>query len=565
MQDNTPRSRLPTLPTLHRFHLLRHVALAFVVILALVMGSAPLAAQSNNTVGSVNSSIRLNVRSGPGTSYAVISRLDPGASVTILGANDGGDWLRIALDGASGEAWVAAAYIAQGNTPVETGEAAPQPPAASAALTGVTANANVRGGPGTNYPVITTLSAGSVVELLARSPAGDWYQVKAPNVSATAWVYASLVTVKGNAADLAVAAPDALPAAPAVAAPVAAAPAAAPINVPAPAGGGDFAYGITAQMWQSDKEGVANHVRNLGFTWVKQQVRWEFVETSPGAINWQEMDGIVNTMNTYGINVMFSVVTAPDWTRPTKGGTNGPPEDFQLFANFMGQIAGRYCGQSLAALEVWNEQNLQREWEGYALDPALYMDLLRRTYGAVKGACPSMLVISGATTPAGYSDVAFDDIDYLRGMYQNGLARYSDGVGIHPSGFANPPTTRFQDWQSGAYSAESHVNHRSFYFRSTLEESRGVMEQFGDSGKRLWPTEFGWGSTPSPHPGYEYEGRINEGQQAQWIVDAYRLMAGSGYVATAFLWNLDYNYGEMAAFSVIGRPAYDALKRMTGR
>jgi hypothetical protein len=146
-------------------------------------------------------------------------------------------------------------------------------------------------------------------------------------------------------------------------------------------------------------------------------VRWEYAEPQPGAIQWQEMDGIVDTMSGNGINVMFSVVTSPPWTRPTLGGTGGPPEDFQLFANFLGAIAGRYCGR-LQAIEVWNEQNLRREWEGFPLEPASYMDLLKRSYNSIKGACPAMLVISGATTPAGYSDVAFDDIDYLRGMYQ---------------------------------------------------------------------------------------------------------------------------------------------------
>jgi hypothetical protein len=193
------------------------------------------------------------------------------------------------------------------------------------------------------------------------------------------------------------------------------------------------------------------------------------------------------------------------------------------------------------------------------------MDLLKRSYNSIKAACPSMIVISGATTPAGYSDVAFDDIDYLRGMYQNGLAAYSDGVGIHPSGFANPPSVRFRDWESGGYQAPSHANHRSFYFLSTLEESRAVMEQFGDSGTLLWPTEFGWGSSPQPYPGYEYQARINEQTQADWIVESFRIMANSGYVGVAFLWNLNYSYGEMQTFSVIGRPAYAALKTLTGR
>jgi hypothetical protein len=341
------------------------------------------------------------------------------------------------------------------------------------------------------------------------------------------------------------------------------APAAAPVT--APNTGTGFGYGITANLWQGDKQGAADLIKQMGFGWVKQQIRWEYAEPEPGAINWQEMDGIVNTMNGNGINVMFSVVTSPPWARPTLGGTGGPPEDFQLFANFVGAIAGRYCGR-LQAIEVWNEQNLRREWEGFPLEPASYMDLLKRSYNAIKGACPAVLVISGATTPAGYSDVAFDDIDYLRGMYQNGLREYSDGIGIHPSGFANPPSVRFEDWASGNYDALSHVNHRSFYFLSTLEQSRRVMEENGDSAKKLWPTEFGWGSTPSPHPGYEYEARIGEGTQAQWIVQAFGTMRDSGYVAVPMLWNLNYPRDtEMGAFAVVGRPAFDALRQMMGR
>ena len=151
-------------------------------------------------------------------------------------------------------------------------------------------------------------------------------------------------------------------------------------------------------------------------------------------------------------------------------------------------------------------------------------------------------------------------------MYQNGLREYSDGIGIHPSGFANPPSVRFEDWQSGGYDALSHVNHRSFYFLSTLEQSRRVMEENGDSAKKLWPTEFGWGSTPSPFPGYEYEARIGEGTQAQWIVQAFTTMRDSGYVAVPMLWNLNYPRDtEMGAFAVVGRPAFDALRQMMGR
>lgn len=563
--------------------ILLHAVLA--ALLISLLSASSVSAQSSSTTsatptrGQVNVA-RLNLRASPSISAPVVARLTQGTVVQILAASADQRWYQVTTTDA-GEGWLYAIYI----TPTAA-DAAPSEASVSAATTTATqlvptttlapdavvatttpARMNVRSGPGTNYPVVASAAAGTQYAIVGLNPARDWYQVRVPDRAEPAWIFANLATVSGDLAGVPQLTEADLPAAPVTAsAPVAAAtsaPAAAPVA--APNTGTGFGYGVTANMWQGDKQGVVSLVKQLGFGWVKQQVRWEYAEPQPGAIQWQEMDSIVDAMHGNGINLMFSVVTSPPWTRPTLGGTGGPPEDFQLFANFLGAVAGRYCGR-LQAIEVWNEQNLRREWEGFPLEPASYMDLLKRSYNAIKGACPAMLVISGATTPAGYSDVAFDDIDYLRGMYQNGLKQYSDGIGIHPSGFANPPSVTFQDWESGNYTALSHVNHRSFYFLSTLRESRRVMEEFGDTAKRLWPTEFGWGSTPSPFPGYEYEARIDEATQARWIVEAFNIMAGSGYVAVPMLWNLNYPRDtEMGAFAVAGRPAFDALRAMMGR
>jgi TolB protein len=56
---------------------------------------------------------RLRVRSGPGTNYPIVARLNNGQSVTLLGRNAGGDWLLIATPGQNSPfGWVAAAYLA---------------------------------------------------------------------------------------------------------------------------------------------------------------------------------------------------------------------------------------------------------------------------------------------------------------------------------------------------------------------------------------------------------------------------------------------------------------------
>lgn len=574
--------------------------LCTVLILSLVLtvGAAPAMAQTDGETpanGQVTVA-RLNLRTAPNISAAILDRLSQGAIVQITSVSNDGRWYEVTTsNGLAG--WLSAVYISTSTdtaTDATTDATAQAPAATTTAVQSLAAPApsetfaegavvatttpartNVRGGPGTNYPVVASASAGSRYEVTGVNSAGDWYQVRVLNRQEPAWIFASLATLSGSLENVPQVAESDIPAPPVASAPAAstaagapaaaasAAPAAAPVAAPNTSTG--FGYGMSVNMWQGDKQGVADLLKQLGFGWAKQQVRWEFAEPEPGAIQWQEMDSLVDTMYGNGINLMFSVVTAPAWTRPNLGGTGGPPEDFQQFANFMGAIAGRYCGR-LQAVEVWNEQNLRREWEGFPLEPASYMDLLKRAYNSIKAACPSMLVISGATTPAGYSDVAFDDIDYLRGMYQNGLKNYSDGIGIHPSGFANPPSVTFEDWASGNYDALSHVNHRSFYFLSTLRESRRVMEEFGDTNKRLWPTEFGWGSTPSPFPGYEYKARIDEATQARWIVESFNIMAGSGYVAVPMLWNLNYPRDtEMGAFAVVGRPAFDALKAMMGR
>jgi uncharacterized protein YgiM (DUF1202 family) len=538
---------------------------------------------------------RLNVRSGPGADNAVVAKLLLGNQVHVDAQDAAGSWYRVVLgDGTQG--WIAADFVERvtgtvavnaalvpttdfktlATTPatvVETAvadvvETVVEQVAAVAEVTTPTAytipaTMNIRQGPGTNYGVVTSVPAGTALAILALSPAGDWYQVQLADVADPVWVYAALTTAAGPLETLTRLAEDALPSAPEPVAAAAPQPpaAAAVVNAPPPSGAGFFGYGIQVNAWQGDVGGSVGMVRDIGFNWAKQQVRWEFVENAPGAVNWNEMDQIVDAMSNNGVNLLFSIVTAPQWTRPDKPGTGGPPNDFGLYANFVGAVAGRYCGR-LQAIEVWNEQNLQREWEGFPLDPGLYMDLLRRAYGSIKAACPSIIVVSGATTPTGNSPVAVDDIDYLRGMYNNGLAAYSDAIGVHPSGYGQPPSVTFQDWQNGAYNAPSHVNHRSFYFRSTMEESRNVMVQYGDVNKRLWPTEFGWASSQSPHPGYEYSAYNSAQQQAQYTVEAYTMMRNWGWVGVPFLWNLNYTYGEMAQWSIIGKPAYDALKGM---
>ncbi len=119
---------------------------------------------------------------------------------------------------------------------------------------------------------------------------------------------------------------------------------------------------------------MVSQVNQLGFNWVKVQVPWKDIEGNPGDFGWGGVDSMVNTFKAGGLNVLLSVPKAPTWARPPGAdlSVEGPPADPATFANFLGQMAGRYCG-TVKAIEVWNEQNLHYEWGNQPLDPAGYM------------------------------------------------------------------------------------------------------------------------------------------------------------------------------------------------
>jgi len=324
-----------------------------------------------------------------------------------------------------------------------------------------------------------------------------------------------------------------------------------------------FNYGAQLNWTNIDNNVEMGQLNGMGFKWAKVQVRWCDFEGSPGNISYGQMDQLINAANGKGIKVLFSVVCAPNWSRADGGrGGSGPPDDMQKAADFMGNIAAKYCGGALGAIEVWNEHNLLTEWHGKSISAALYLDMLKKSYTTIKARCPSIVVVSGAPTPTGVTSAeAVDDEAFLIQMYQNGLKNYSDAIGAHPSGFCNAPDARIGTPNpcGGQYN-----NHRSFFLLETLEHYRSVMVANGDGGKQIWPTEFGWGVDPSPKPGYDYEKALNDDTQAKWLVGAYQIMKQKGYVGVAFLWNLDFTDmgNETGAFHVLNRAAQGALAGM---
>ena len=350
----------------------------------------------------------------------------------------------------------------------------------------------------------------------------------------------------------------------------------------------DRRYQVGIQVEQSpdfnpdNQDGWFNSVSNdLGMTWVKQQLRWELMEPEPGEIDWSVLDFVLPSAEKFGIKLMLSIVTAPDWAREpgVELGRHGPPADPQTYANFVARILDRYPG-SIHAIEVWNEQNIDREWTSIdGLSATSYVALLRRTYETVKAIDPGIIIISGALSPTGLNDGvrAYDDFNYIDQLIAAGMLDWADCVGAHHNGYNVSPDYRYSEIPNdptAVFRGPFDNPHHSWSFRSTLEGYANRVRAAGRDTK-LCVTEFGWPTVEDLDgfpAGFEFAQDNSLAEQAQWIPQAMGNMEQWGFVWLAFIWN--FNYGPQAgwaadndnvSYSLIGpgfvfRPAYDAIR-----
>jgi polysaccharide biosynthesis protein PslG len=349
-----------------------------------------------------------------------------------------------------------------------------------------------------------------------------------------------------------------------------------------------FGYGVQVNGLIGDPNYAADLAQKVGANWIKQQIRWGDFGHGPNAadVDWSGFDAIINAASERGLKVMLSIVTAPSWSRPSGSGTHGPPDDLNVYATFLGLVVDRYKGK-VHAIEVWNEQNLSREWatSPQQLSAARYVEMLKLAYATIKSKDPNIIVISGALSPTGVDDGvnAIDDFRYMQQMIDAGMLSYADCVGVHHNGYNVGPSvsaqTAMQDPKAataqfrGPFSSyNGGLPHHSWFFYDTLQTTAQIV----GGRKPLCVTEFGWATSegyPDAPEGFGFAKDNTLQDQADYIVQAFTLMQQWGFVKLAFLWNLDYgNKGtgymdDVVPYSLLdvnglARPAFKALKKM---
>lgn len=329
-----------------------------------------------------------------------------------------------------------------------------------------------------------------------------------------------------------------------------------------------------------------NSVDNMGLNWFKFQVRWSEIEIERGVYDWAPVDLVLPIAQEYGFHVLASVVAAPDWARePGVDLTaEGPPADYQDFANFLTALLQRHPN-SIHAIEIWNEPNIDREWmSAYGVSAQNFVNLVRVGSQAIKNVDPGIIVISGAPSPTGgFVDGngilrAANDFDYVDQMIAANVLDYIDCFGAHHNGYNVSPLYRWNEIPNNPnaqFRGPFDNPHPSWSFRSTLETYHNKIAVAGHPEIKLCVTEFGWASV-SDLDGYpqNFEFALDNTLENQhdYTIQALDLMEDWGFVWIATIWNL--NYGPQAGwdtqsdnvpYSIIGpdwvtRPVFDGVR-----
>lgn len=237
--------------------------------------------------------------------------------------------------------------------------------------------------------------------------------------------------------------------------------------------------------------------------------------TTPGAV-WQAAGILVD-----GLPLVMSQVVGSN----LQSVINYPPNDPDAFAAYAANLARRY--PQIQAWEVWNEPNNSFFWRP-AVEAEDYVELLAKTYRAVKAANPLAMVILGGLSP-GNNESSPDTVpaaDFLSLLYQSGGGRFFDAVGYHGYGEGAPST-----WLPAA-----------------LLGIRYVMDANGDLAKPVWITEIGYYT--------QGLGAVTEQVQAEYLQDARSFLRRSRDVERMYWYTLrdangsadpEYNYGLFRA------------------
>jgi hypothetical protein len=291
-------------------------------------------------------------------------------------------------------------------------------------------------------------------------------------------------------------------------------------------------FGIYGQQ-----NGPMDVATGTGAGWIREEIRWDWVEHPLGNWDWGFTDEMVQDAR--GRNLEILGVLGYNNSAQTMGQVNFTYPDIGLWKAYVTQVVNHYKGD-IHTWEVWNEPDVPMFWKGSVAD---YVNLLKETYQTIKSIDPTATVLNGAC-----SDLT---LTWFNDFLNQGGAQWTDALAFHP------------------YVLRSSLDN-GLYQKIDLPHFADIQQR---TGKKWWFTEIGWSSATS---GADYGGGVGSEQaQASYMIRQYvQTIDFSGLDVQHLFWynfhddgtdpnNAENNYGLIHNDWKTPKFSYTAFQQMT--
>jgi len=234
---------------------------------------------------------------------------------------------------------------------------------------------------------------------------------------------------------------------------------------------------------------------------VRTNFFWEGTEISPGVYNWSQIDAVVRTAASHGLQLLPIIEFTPRWasSHPSGAWDEYAPAHPSAFASFATELVERYGPDGsfwaanpqvprdpIRAWEIWNEPaGTKYDWRSVPW-PSTYVALLKAAYKAIHRADHGAVVVSGAVV--GLNTTTLTPWAEANDLYRAGAKRYFDVLAINA--FTNAPRV------SVSVSRSIEI----------VDRVRQVMRRDRDGTKPVWVTEVTWTAAAGRIPPADYAG-----------------------------------------------------------
>ncbi len=323
----------------------------------------------------------------------------------------------------------------------------------------------------------------------------------------------------------------------------------------------DFEYGLRMghTWWLTDTQMKAqmDKAKDAGATTVQIVTSWrKLAPTAHRQYDWTYLDNAVSAAEARGLKPHLQLEKTPRWMEGscTDCSSFTPPRSATAlgqFREFSEDVAARY-GTRAHRIEVWNEPNLTDFWET-GPDPTEFAALQRAGYLGVKQANANVRVTSGSIANAdqGFLNEFYNAVGAYSDAAQNN--KFFDELGMHPySSCGYPNATALapdQPHSCALWAGKWGPVDNNF---GGYKKMRTIMEQRGDSSKKMYFGELGYQATHNdPH----WMAPIEDSTRADWLKKAYALAQGEEYIS-GLSW---YSYVEDPRWNIANPDGTESL------